>query len=129
MTILLTLAFTNKLCRMLKKFRNPCTGWMLSVFEFMLYSPAQQPPYTITWKHQSLFHITAGVKISRITHATLHSSFLHPTHYSIPQFLNVMIFHYNIFTKAVHNQTSNWLLVNAHIAIVSHFLTKHLKYD
>jgi hypothetical protein len=30
--------------------------WMLNALEFvMLYNPAQQPLYILTWKHQSLF--------------------------------------------------------------------------
>jgi hypothetical protein len=47
-------------------------------------------------------------------------------------FLNVTVLHYNIFTKAVHNQTSNWLLVGyctSYFAVELYFHTKHLKAD
>jgi hypothetical protein len=36
---------------------------MLNVFQcFMLCSPVHQPLYTLTWKHQSLFHTTTYVR-------------------------------------------------------------------
>jgi hypothetical protein len=45
----------------------------------------------------------------------IHGSFLsfghHPMPYPIPLFLKVTVLHYNVFTKALYNQTSNWLLV------------------
>jgi hypothetical protein len=68
-------------------------------------------------KHQSLLPTTAGV---RTVDLGLHTPvndvavflhiFLHPMLYSVPLFLNVAVLHYNVFTKAVYNQTSNWLL-------------------
>jgi hypothetical protein len=36
---------------------------MFSAFEFMLCSPAQQPLYSVTWKHSSLFCTTADFLI------------------------------------------------------------------
>jgi hypothetical protein len=57
---------------------------------------------------------------------------LHPMPYSIPSFLNVTALHYNVFTKAVYNQTSNWLLVGkctVYIAVALYFHTKRLKED
>jgi hypothetical protein len=40
----------------------------------------------------------------------------YPRHDSIPSFLNETGLHCNVFTKAVYNQSSNWLLVGQHIA-------------
>jgi hypothetical protein len=59
-----------------------------------------------------------------------HSFFLHSIPYSILSFMNVTLLHYNVFTKAVHNQTSKWLLVGyctTYIAVALYFHTKRLK--
>jgi hypothetical protein len=53
---------------------------------------------------------TAGVRTGDLLLFVL-PVFFHPIHYSVPSFLNVTVLHYNVFTKAVHNKTSSWLLV------------------
>jgi hypothetical protein len=48
--------------------------------------------------------------------------FLHPVPYSVSSFLEVTVLHYSVFTKVVHNETSNWVLVGCcteHIAMPS----------
>jgi hypothetical protein len=46
-----------------------------------------------------------------ISYYSRYSFFVQLMPHSIPLFLNVAVLHYNVFTKAVNNQTSNWLLV------------------
>jgi hypothetical protein len=81
-------------------------------FRFIvLCNPAQRPLYTLTWKRQSLFSSEAGVLSSSVSPflSLFFSFFLHPMPCSIQSFLNMAILHYNVFTKSVYNQTSNWL--------------------
>jgi hypothetical protein len=56
-----------------------------------------------SWKHQSLLCTAAGISFFLFS--------LHHVPYSIPSFLNVTVLNCNVFTKAVYNQTSNWLFV------------------
>lgn len=74
--------------------------------------------FTVTQKHQFLFHIKAGVKTCDFLQSYMPTNaviiflyfFLHPMPYPIPSFLNMPVLHYKVFTKAIYNQTSNWLL-------------------
>jgi hypothetical protein len=79
------------------------------ISNFLLRSPAQQPLDALTLKYRSLFHTTAGVLSYVSSTLSLSFFFLHPMPYSILQFMNVTVLHYNVFTKAVYNQISNWL--------------------
>jgi hypothetical protein len=56
----------------------------------MLCIPAQQPLYSLSRKHQSLFSTTSGVRTGDLS-------------FVIPSFLNVTVLHYNVFTKAVQS--------------------------
>jgi hypothetical protein len=84
-----------------------------------LCNPAQRLLYTVTYKHQSLFHTIAGVQTGDLlvlrmltnTIVIFLSFFLHPVPCSIPSFLNVTVLHDSVFKKAVYSQTRNWLLV------------------
>jgi hypothetical protein len=53
-----------------------------------------------------------NIRLSFVLQQVLFLSFFpHPMPYSIPSFLNVTVLHYNVFTKAVYSQTSDWLIV------------------
>jgi hypothetical protein len=78
--------------------------------KFVLCIPAQQPIQTYRTKHQPLFHTTVYVPFFFFLSFFLSVFFLYPLLYFIPLFLKVTILHY-VFTNAVYNQTSNWLLV------------------
>jgi hypothetical protein len=72
---------------------------------FLFYAVPHNNHYTLLL--ESLYRVLQQV-FEQVTFIT---SPLHPMPCSKPSFLNVTILHYNVFTKAVYNETSNWHLV------------------
>jgi hypothetical protein len=78
--------------------------------DILCYAVLHNNHYTLLLENINLYFVLQQAFFIR-SFVSFFIFFLHFTPYSISSFLNVTVLRYNVFTKTVYNQTSNWILV------------------